>query len=323
MLKIKFTFVLLISITFLFIGCDKSTEPEEKPEEAFEKSLTQMDLTMASMITSKMFLAFLQMPDSLIDMPSFPLSNFVDNQRFLNKNIVKREFTSADSSILSFFDVLDRLYGTHIYDGSKWNHSSLPSDEVVIQYPFVDISTNQTQQMYIRIFGIIKSQILLQFSMEAKIDNVRKFYLEYARVEGTSLLSTQPNPLSLAFKGEFIDDNNKKALYDFNMNNSQITFSFTPSGMEKITFSVTGEEFLAMDSAQTNLISLSIEQGKMKIVINEFNSTNGDIGDVFYRNKKIADVWLVDEQLYIYYTNGKQVALNELMPIFGPFSNGL
>lgn len=323
MLKTKFIFVLLISITFLFIGCDKSTEPEEKPEEAFEKSLTQMDLTMASMTTSKMFLAFLQMPDSLIDMPSFPLSNFVTNQHSLSKNIVKRDFTSADSSILSFFDGLERLYGTHIYDGSKWNHSSSPSDEVVIQYPFVDISTNQTQQMYIRIYGIIKSQILLQFSMEAKIDNVRKFYLEYAKIEGTSLLSTQPNPLSLSFKGEFIDDNNKKALYEFNMNNSQITFSFTPSGMEAIAFSVTGEEFFAMDSAQTNLSSVSIEQGKMKIVITEFNSTNGDIGDVFYRNKKIADVWLVDEQPYIYYTNGKQVALSELMPIFGQFANGL
>lgn len=320
MKKLKFLSVLFLGLSILFFGCDKSTEPEEKPEEVFEKSIVQMDATMATMFSSQMFMAFLQMPDSLIDLSFLPLTNITSNRNSLNKNIVKREFISADSSILDLFSGLERLYGTHIYDGEKWIHSDLPTNEVIIQYPFVDMSTNMTKQMYVRIYGVVKSNILLQVSMEAKIDNVRKFYLEYAKVEGNDLLSAQPNPTSIVVKGEMTDDNNKKSTYQLNMTNSNITFSFTPSGLATMTFSVAGNGFFEMDSTITsNVASVSLQQGKMKIEVTEFDATNGDIGDVFYNGKKIADIWLVNEQPYIYYTNGKQVALNELMPFFGEF----
>jgi len=324
MKKMKYLILFILSLSFVFIGCDKSTEPEEKPEEAFEKSVAQMDVTMATMLSSQMFMAFVQMPDSLIDLPSIPLKALSGKHNSLNKNIIKRDFASADSTILDMFSGLERLYGTHIYDGTKWNHSNTPANEVIIQYPFMDINTNTSRQMYVRIYGVVKSEILLQISMEAKIDNVRKFYLEYAKVVGTGLLSPQPNPVSIVVKGDMTDDNNKKTTYQFDMTNSQISFALTPSGLETMTFTIVGSGFFTMDTELTsNVTSVSLQQGKMKIEITEFEATNGDIGDVYYANKKIADIWLVDEMPYIYYTNGKQVALNQLMPVFGQFMGGM
>jgi len=313
-----------ISLSLFFVGCDKSTEPQEKPEQAFEKSVVEMNMTAVSMLNSKMFMGLMQMPTGLVDLPDIVLPMAERNS--LSKNVISKNYSAADSTFLNLFARLEALYGTHIYDGTQWIHSSTPTNEVIIQYPFVDAMDNTNHLMYVRIFGAVKSAALLQISMEAKIDNVQKLYLDYAKISGTDLMSENPVPSGISVKGKMIDDNNKSNLFDFNMNDQTVSIALTPSGMQTLTITLTGSGFFSptdsLNQIGQQLSGVTIEQGKMKIEITEFDIMDGDVGDIFYNGKKIADIMLVNNEPYIYYLSGKQVAMKDLMPVFGDFTNG-
>jgi len=314
----------LISISLFFIGCDKSTEPEEKPEVEFEKSVSEMNLTALSMLNSKMYMGLLQMPAGLVALPDVIFPKIAPNS--LAKKGINKNYSSADSSFLNLFARLEALYGTHTFDGTQWNHTDSPANEVIIQYPFVDVSNNSNHQMYVRLFGVIKSESLLQISMEAKVDNILKFYLDYAKINGINLLSTNPNPTIINVKGKLIDENNKNNLFDFTVNNEAVSIALTPSGMQTLTVTFSGSGFLSPPDSLSQIgqqvQSVTIVQGKIKIEITELDILDGDAGDIFYNGKKIADIMMVNNEPYIYYLNGKQVAMKDIMPLFGDFTNG-
>jgi len=96
--------------------------------------------------------------------------------------------------------------------------------------------------------------------------------------------------------------------------------------MQTLTVTFSGSGFLSPPDSLSQIgqqvQSVTIVQGKIKIEITELDILDGDAGDIFYNGKKIADIMMVNNEPYIYYLNGKQVAMKDIMPLFGDFTNG-
>lgn len=311
-----FTILLMLSFT----ACKSDDDDGGNDQENVENALTALDQTLANMtLQSSMFYGLQQLPAGLIDdVPfGFPLMP----PGFENNSLSKKAFHSytirVDSTFTNLLLLFERLKGTHTYNGEEWEFSDTPSDEVIISYPFVDLEDNSQHTIWIRIYGVTVTSASAMVSVQIKVDGTTKF-TGTASAAGSNFLNpdVETTITSASVSGTIVDNSGTTYNYSASINNSQMQFSFGPSGGTQLTVTVVAVDLLTnMGGEEDPIITeISITYGNVELVINDFESEEGDVGDVYYSGRQVGDLVIIDGEPYIQFNNGQQVALLELMP---------
>ncbi|MFC2084523.1 hypothetical protein ACFLS9_05655 [Bacteroidota bacterium] len=322
-----YLFVILIS-GLIFVGCESTNDTEDDSnQEQVEQTFTEMDQMMAGSINnltnSQLFMALIQMPEGLIDTAFIPfsLAKSIPTDFYSIKKSQKIIKMFQDSTVQNLMELFQQLLGTHTYDAdsAKWIHDIVPLNEIIIIYPFVDLNDGSPHFMNLRVFDVAISTTFALMSSEVNIDNNLVFSTNLD-VQGNDILNeTQPDVSSIGLSGIIVDDTGIQINYSMSLTNSGAAFSIGVTGVEPLILTISGDGFLdprILDEEsdyEPDLNYISLSYGNVELVIDDFESTEGDIGDVFYNDNKVGDLVMIDDEPYIEFNNGNQVPLADLM----------
>ena len=67
-------------------------------------------------------------------------------------------------------------------------------------------------------------------------------------------------------------------------------------------------------TVESQITEVRVSYGDVEIVINEFEQTTGDVGDVYYQGNKVGDLTIKEDgQQYIKFSSGTETSLASLM----------
>lgn len=318
-MKLSKLFSLLLMISILFLAaCEDDKEDAKSDQENFTSAIKQMDQTfVAATMNSSMLLGLMQMPEGLIDIPVEPLLPPVLHMQNLQKGNPQNIYDmQLDSTFINLLQMFEMMYGTHTYNGEEWLHSDQPADEAVIIYPFVNPADESQHSMYLRMYDLNVASTTASIKVQVKVDGSEKF-TSTAAVTGTNFLNPDlPTTItSVSMTGIMVDDANKTFNYSMTASQTQIQFSIGPAGGTAVKITAYGTDLLTFESDEEFVTSFSIEYGDIEIEITNIDADeNGKLGDVYYKNRDIGDVVLIDEEPYIKFNSGETVPMEELMP---------
>ncbi len=321
-MKIKSLFVLVL-LLIIPIACsdDSSTEPENVATEQIESELRELDQMIFKMAGTGMNQMMEAMPGGIIDLSG--VFNFQQNviANAVQNDVVSLQKTAADTSIINIIGDLLNLFGTHTWDGTQWNYVDSPNDQVVIIFPYQNQLTNEEQTVTVKIFDLSISNSNVSISTEILVDDVKRFSVT-VNVSGSGLLGLTGTPTltSVSVSGMVVDNDGIEYNFSVDVTDDTVDVTIGETGEKELTILVEGSGFLsaAENGQEPTITKVTIEYGQTTLIIDDFESEQGDVGNVFYNGVKVADLVVKEDgELYIVYLNGTEKLFKQVMTSFG------
>jgi len=313
--KIFFIAIIFSLVLLVITACDDSTSPEKSNEENVEAALSEVNVLIDGMTNSEVGAALQMLPDSLSEDSISILPKASLNKEIFSNKIFREAFSisGVDSNIISI--IFEGLSGTHTFDGQKWIHAATPADEIIIIYPYINPNTSAPHSAQIRVYGLSLSSSQISVSAEIYIDNVKSFWATLL-LSGNNLLGVvfEPEIASVSISGGLVNNSAETITYSISVSNSQVSASIQKNAGKPLTLTATGSNFLDSGMEGATVDNLSLTYGSLEMNITEFEADSGDIGDVLYSGKKVGDLVIINDELYIVYLNGTQIKFVDFFP---------
>lgn len=332
---------LLMAGMFVFVACDKDETTNLSKEDAQQQIANaeqELQAKGAEIVATDGYIIqkyyATQLPSPFFSKSnvskSIVPSNFQKVYELTRQNLLlddpEIEFYFENFLISNFNDVT----GTWIWRSNEWLHESIPTDRVIVKFPYP--ATNETNNVTITYYDFTTSLVngqTITTGIKVKIEynGSQVFTLAYSAsitniLKYSTTLDVTFGPFTIFNEESFDASVSNKVLF-----NKKITFKkdgklfYSENANLDVTFleNETGDILITAKQIISNL------EFRLKIEGNTSEIETGNLDDIMSISlyttggDKIGDFVIVKQGenwvLYLKFNNGEQVAAEELMPL--------
>ena len=317
--------VLLIQMYFIILillaGCiRKPTEPVSANKTPVIEAMEEIDQLIGGLITSNAY-------ESVTGIPDIEAGNSQAKPVLIpfgsGAKLARTDSSEADY----FFLLIEGIFftrGTYTYDGEDWTFKEdTTKNETIFLFPYADTSTGLRHDAMWRFYNMVDTESMSAISFDVTVDGFQFVGITFELTGSVAVVDQSLKPVidSIRIHGFIKDDEGVR--YDINVtiNETEMTLVIAEEGQKPLTFDLSGD--LGMDLAKRREI-LSPQSGN-DFDFDQMVMAYGDIyillapnsevvGYINYRDEKVADLVLKDQELVVQWNDGREIPLSVYLP---------
>ena len=310
-----------VCVIVLVFGCiRKPTESEPADNQAVIEAMNEIDHMIGDLITSDAY-------ESVTGIPEIDMGNSQSKPILMPYGSGKRLAGTDRSETDYFFFFIEAIFftrGIYTYEGEDWTfEEDTTKNETIFLFPYADTSTGLRHDAMWRFYNMVDTESMSAISFDVTVDGFQFVGITFELTGSVAVVDQSLKPVidSIRIHGFIKDDEGVR--YDLNVtiNETEMTLVIAEEGQKPLTFDLSGD--LGMDLAKRREI-LSPQSGN-DFDFDQMVMAYGDIyillapnsevvGYINYRDEKVADLVLKDQELVVQWNDGREIPLSVYLP---------
>ena len=305
-------FAIFITLTLFQFGCWDLLSADEEEDKQY-----QTDVINAMEEMDQLFTEEIPIDDrgriENINFPDFiPIETFsgeIDTTIFSNGS-------DDELDLLRMFVVFSQIKGKFEYVNNKWEYNSEPADSTIIS--FQDVSSAKFIKFVIISNVVSSDKVVTNFDL---FENNIKTVTIKSEVTGSDLVTPGATPVlsKVIFEGEIFNPSGPAIKFSNEISVSEHKFTLTVGQNLPVVFITRGDSFLTDRPGDLENETHIITYNDIEIYVDDpdqVDTTDGDFGDLFFRQTKVADLFSESGKIYIVFPDDRRENFQTLMPNF-------